>query len=89
VNEQRIKSNVNNPGCNVYFYIGDATGNTVLNVFSNTPSASLTASWREVTASYTSPAAGLAATFNVRLVCSVTPSTSRSYYFDEIMFTPA
>jgi hypothetical protein len=76
-------------GCNIYYYIGPADGNTIVKMMATLPNASVKQSWVESTGFYDTGATVGALTFNVRVTCPNSSATSRAYYFDDISLVPA
>lgn len=77
------KASIANPGCNVYYYIGDVTGATVLKIMVPINSAQLKTTWVESTGFYDTISV-TQYTFNVRMTCTGTTTTPRTYYMDNL-----
>ena len=80
-----------NAGCNIYFYIGDASGSTVLKIIASVLNGALSLTWP------TKPSEGFydttdatQYTFNVRTTCStITNGGQRIYYVDDLKLVAA
>jgi len=81
-----------NPGCNVYFYIGDATTvNNVLKIMVTIPSVQLPITWPTTPSTgFFDTTAATQYTFNVRTTCVTSAFTSpRTYYVDDLSLVAA
>ncbi|PQE16318.1 wsc domain-containing protein [Rutstroemia sp. NJR-2017a WRK4] len=76
-----------NPGCGVYYYIGEANRDVLLKLLVQVSSPSLRPTWIQSTGFYDVPATGQY-TLNVRLTCS-SSAGSRAYYFDDLQLVAA
>jgi hypothetical protein len=89
--QQFIRASQLNPGCSVYFYIADATGNSVQKIMSTTTSGMLRTEWPEASVTgFFGFGAATQYTFNVRTTCSaIFYQNTRTYYVDGLKLVAA
>jgi hypothetical protein len=77
-----------NPGCAAYLYVGTADGQSVVQIVATRASSQINTEWAQFSGYWTSADMNNL-TFNVRLTCTSIIGSSRTYYFDDLEFTPA